>query len=145
MVPRRPLEHGPRWSAYPASRAAGGEPWFGFDAVRPLDGMSADVLLVPLGGHTRGHSGVAVRDGDRWALHAGDAYYFHGEMDAESPTGHPEMDVVQESAQVDRELRLGNQSRLRELVRRHGDEVSVFCAHDPWELRRLVGDPTATA
>jgi glyoxylase-like metal-dependent hydrolase (beta-lactamase superfamily II) len=136
--------HGPEWVGYPADRAAGGEAWFGFDAVRPLDGLPPDILLVPLGGHTRGHSGVAVRaeggDGsrERWLLHAGDAYYFHGEMDPDEPTGHPELDLVQDSAEVDRPLRLGNQARLRELARLHGGEVSVFSAHDPWDLDRLA-------
>ena len=27
--------------------------------------------------------------------------------------------------------------RLRELVRVHGAEVTVFASHDPWELARL--------
>jgi len=31
-------------------------------------------------------------------------------------------------------LRLGTQARLRELARRHGDEVTLVSAHDPWEL-----------
>ena len=34
-----------------------------------------------------------------------------------------------------RGLRLANQARLRELVRAHGDEVTVFNAHDPVQLR----------
>jgi hypothetical protein len=36
-----------------------------------------------------------------------------------------------------RGLRLANQERLRELVREHGDQITVFSAHDPVELRAL--------
>jgi hypothetical protein len=42
------------------------------------------------------------------------------------------MQTVMETA---RGLRLTNQERLRELVRGHSDEVTVFSAHDATELR----------
>jgi hypothetical protein len=76
-----------------------------------------------------------VRYADGWLLHCGDAYYYHRELDSD-PHPHPLLDVVQTSSEVHRDLRLGTQARLRELVRDHGDEVSVFSAHDPWELSR---------
>jgi glyoxylase-like metal-dependent hydrolase (beta-lactamase superfamily II) len=129
------LAHGPQWATY-ADRQ--GDPWFGFDAVRELDGLSSEVLLIPLGGHTGGHSGVAVNTGTRWLLHAGDAYFYHGEVDPADPRSHPLLDLVQLGAEVDRPLRLGNHARLRELVRFHGPEVEVFSAHDPWELERFL-------
>ena len=125
--------HRPRWVTYDAGR---GDPWFGFDGVRRLDGLPPEILLVPLGGHSLGHAGVAVRDHDRWLLHAGDAYFYHGELQAGKPESHPLMDIIQTGAQVDRELRVRNRDRLRTLVRDHGGEVDVFSAHDPWELRR---------
>ena len=53
------------WRLYPFG---GGEPWMGFDAVRDLDGLPPEILLVPLAGHTWGHSGVAVRE--EWQLAA---------------------------------------------------------------------------
>lgn len=120
----RQFDHGPKWVVH----ADDGEPWAGFEGVRALRGD--DILLVPLGGHSPGHAGVAVRDGGRWLLHAGDAYFYHGELGAE-PRVHPLMELVQKSAEVDRELRLRNVARLPELA-----EVDVFCAHDPWELAR---------
>ncbi|MFI1050047.1 MBL fold metallo-hydrolase [Streptomyces griseoruber] len=123
--------HGPGWVAYDPEP---GEQWFGFTAV-PLKGLPAQIRLVPLGGHTEGHAGVAVQGDDRWLLHCGDAYYYHREIE-ESKETHPLLDVVQQRSQVHRDLRLGTQARLRELVRDHGDEVEVFCAHDPWELAR---------
>jgi glyoxylase-like metal-dependent hydrolase (beta-lactamase superfamily II) len=125
--------HGPKWAQYTAGTDTS---WFGFTSIE-LDGLPADIRMVPLGGHTAGHSGVAVRDGGHWLLHCGDAYYYHRELDVE-PQPHPLLDLVQTSSQVHRDLRLGTQARLRELVRDHADEVSVFSAHDPWEFTRYL-------
>lgn len=120
--------HGPDWQTYETS----GEPWFGFDAVRELPG---GLLLVPLAGHTLGHAGVAVPVGEKWLLHCGDAYFFHGETrDAAScPTG---LRIFQKIVETDREARLSNQDRLRALVADHGDVVETISAHDPVELHR---------
>lgn len=125
--------HGPAWSAYRAD----GERWYGFEAVRDLPGLPPEILLIPLAGHTRGHTAVAVRTADRWLLHAGDAYFFRGEMDPVAPRGTPLLDAFQKLIQVDGAARVGNQHRLRELVRDHGDEITVFSAHDAVELAKL--------
>lgn len=63
----------PQWSHRPriVEHSPGEREWLGLGGAREiLDG----VLLVPLPGHTAGHSGVAVRTDDGWALHAGDAF-----------------------------------------------------------------------
>jgi glyoxylase-like metal-dependent hydrolase (beta-lactamase superfamily II) len=60
------------WKYY----APGGEPWFGFEAVRDLEGLPPEILLIPLAGHTRGHAGIAIKTADGWLLHAGDAYFY---------------------------------------------------------------------
>lgn len=128
-----------RWRTY---RAAG-EPWFGFPVVRELVGLPPEILLVPLPGHTRGHAGVAVKGRDRWMLHAGDAYFYREELDPKQPTCTPALSAYQSLMEVDHDLRLANQARLRELARHHGDEVRIFCAHDAIELegrgRALAG------
>ncbi|KOU75040.1 beta-lactamase [Streptomyces sp. MMG1533] len=121
--------HGPRWVTCTPGR---GDDWFGFTAIQP-DGLPPEIRLIPLGGHTEGHTGVAVRDGERWLLHCGDAYYYHREL-RHHRHPHPLLDLVQVGAEVHHDLRLGTQARLRELLHDHGDEVTVFCAHDPWEL-----------
>ncbi|HEX6357832.1 MBL fold metallo-hydrolase [Actinophytocola sp.] len=121
--------HQPNWRPYPVEP---NQEWFGFTAVQPK-GLPQEIQLIPLGGHTAGHTGVAVHDGTRWLLHCGDAYYYHRELD-ERPEPHPVLDIVQQGSEVHHDLRLGTQARLRELVRTHGDEVTVFSAHDPWEL-----------
>lgn len=126
--------HGPRWELYATGESR--EEWYGLAGAQPLRGLSPDFLLVPLGGHTVGHAAVAVRDGDGWWLHAGDAYFYHKEIDPAGPESHLLFDIVQLDSQVDGELRVANQARLRELVRDHADEVRVFSAHDPWEFAR---------
>ena len=40
---------------------------------------------------------------------------------------------------------MANQERLRELAARHGDEVTLFCAHDPHELERAQAAVAAAA
>lgn len=121
---------GVKWHCY----RGGGEPWFGFDCVRGLAGLPPDFLLVPLIGHTLGHSGVAIRTGQGWLLHAGDAYFFHDEVHGAHGHCPPGLRAYQMLMEVDREARLGNQARLRALARDHGREVRIFCAHDAREL-----------
>ena len=129
----------PRWVAY----EPGGEPWFGFDCVRQLDGVPPDILLVPLVGHTFGHAGVAVRRDDDWLLLAGDAYFFHAEMDPDSPSCTPGLRFYQWMMEKDRDARLANQRRLRELRRSHGEKVRIACSHDVVEFERLAGRSAA--
>lgn len=126
--------HGPRWVLY---RHDQGEPWFGFQAVRALDGLPDDLLMVPLLGHTRGHAGVAVRSPEGWLLHGGDAWFSHHEVGPEPDRCPPALRTFQTLVQTDGRLRHQNQERLRVLVRDHGDEVRVFSAHDPFELRGM--------
>ncbi|MEU5877989.1 MBL fold metallo-hydrolase [Spirillospora sp. NPDC047279] len=129
--------HGPAWATYQPADASQEKirDWYGFTAIHP-EGLPEEILMIPLGGHTAGHAGVAVRDGDRWLLHCGDAYYYHRELQP-SPHPHPLLDIVQTSSEVHHDLRLGTQARLRELVRDHGHEVTAFSAHDPWEFANL--------
>ncbi len=128
--------HRPRWVTYPSRRDTS---WFGFDAVH-LDGLPTGVLLVPLAGHTPGHCAVAVRTADRWLLHAGDAFYYDGQI-APERWEIPLWDAFEEVTEMDRPLRVATQARLRELVRDHGDEVRVFSAHDPWAFAEAVPPP----
>ena len=122
------------WRTY----AGGGEPWFGFDSVRSLDGLPPEILMLPLPGHTWGHAGVAVRLRQGWLLNAGDAYFFREEMDPERPRCTPGLRLYQTLMEVDREKRLANQDRLRALKRERGAEVTVFCSHDALEYEAMA-------
>jgi glyoxylase-like metal-dependent hydrolase (beta-lactamase superfamily II) len=126
------LTHEMDWNVYRHE----GEKWFGFEAVRDLKGLPPEILFVPLVGHTWGHAGIAIDTDEGWLLHAGDAYFFRGEMDKEYHCT-PGMRGYQKMMEVDRKQRLYNQSRLRQLVDSHSDEVTVFSAHDPMEYLAL--------
>jgi len=115
----------------------GGDQWFGFAGVRALL-REPDILLVPLPGHTPGQSGIAVRAGARWLLHAGDAYFFHGQLD--TPPRMPlVLGIFQRRVDADRAQRVANQERLRQLKAEHGREVVVFNAHDAVDFDRVAG------
>jgi glyoxylase-like metal-dependent hydrolase (beta-lactamase superfamily II) len=127
------------WRTY----GARGEGWFGFEAVRDLDGLPPEILLVPLPGHTWGHAGVAVRrDDGRWLLHAGDAYFYRGEMREARRRCTPGLRAYQRLMEVDATSRMTNQERLRALSIEKRGEIDVTCTHDPVELEQhQAGNP----
>jgi len=59
--------HHPRWVTYEEIT----DNWFGFDAIRLP--FTPGIFLIPLFGHTSGHCGVAIEDGDGWVFQAGDS------------------------------------------------------------------------
>ena len=124
--------HGPKWQTH----RVGGEYWNGFEAVRALGDSDDEILLVPLAGHTRGHTGVAANDGRGWRLHCGDAYFFHTEVEGEGhcPTG---LNVFQSVLAVDNAARKANQARLRSFNALGG--ATLNSAHCPHELARAAG------
>ena len=122
-------KHNPKWVRHDGE----GDEWFGFGGVRILPDLGSEVLLIPLAGHSLGHSGVAIKTGEGWLLHCGDAYFHHDEI-ATPPSCPPGLRFFQNLNNADRHQRLSNQERLRELVTRHGEEVQLICSHDPHEL-----------
>lgn len=124
--------HDPSWVEH---ATGGGETWFGFESVRVV---GDDVVVVPLRGHTRGHVGVGVaRPDGGWFLHCGDAYFFHAEKE-QPPSCPPGLRGFQHLVQMDKPARLANQERLRTLRADHGDEVTLFSAHDEREFLALA-------
>jgi glyoxylase-like metal-dependent hydrolase (beta-lactamase superfamily II) len=116
-----------------------GDTWFGFDSVRALVGAEEeDIFLVPLKGHTAGHAGIALRTPDGWMFHAGDAYFFHGEVHQPERHCPPGMKLYQYLMDTDRAARLHNQNRLRELARVPGQNIEIFCSHDAREWERAT-------
>lgn len=120
------------WSTYYAE----GEKWFGMDAVRHLENLPEGILLIPLSGYTEGHAGVAIKTNQGWLLHAGNSYFFQGELnqDYNCPAG---LRAYQRLMQVNRKMRILNQIRLRDLSHEHHSDLRIFCSHDPTEFRDL--------
>ena len=112
--------------------------------MRDLAGLPPEILIVPLAGHTTGHCGIAVRSADGWLLHAGDAYFFRGEMDLQEYHCTPMLRFYQSMMAVDNAMRRNNQARLRQLKTRHGHLVRLFCAHDTKELGMFPSQPAET-
>lgn len=126
-----------QWRTYDSTSGAA---WMGLECVHDLQGLPPEILLVPLPGHTFGHAAVAVRTPERWLLLAGDAYFYHREMDPQ-PYCTPGLRFYQWMLEKDRTARLHNQQRLRALRQQHGAEVEVFCSHDVVEFERVAGPP----
>jgi glyoxylase-like metal-dependent hydrolase (beta-lactamase superfamily II) len=124
------------WQVYEVDA---GERWFGFERARPLNGLPPEIVLIPLLGHTLGHAGVAVQRDDQWLLQAGDAYFYHAEMDPVRPRCTPGLRFYQWMMETDRRARLWNQQRVRALRNGHATSVDVFCSHDLIEFERLSG------
>jgi glyoxylase-like metal-dependent hydrolase (beta-lactamase superfamily II) len=127
--------HGPKWEVYTED----GDTWRGLPAVTRLRGLDADVGLLPMHGHTRGHSAVIVRgSADRWLVHAGDAYYHRSALEGDGrkvPLGFAAMDRAME---MDTAARRASVAALRQLAASYRD-LDVFCAHDEREYSALRG------
>lgn len=128
--------HSPQWVVHELR----GERWFGFDCTPAIDLGALAFRFVPLPGHTRGHSAIALRFRDGWLLHCGDAYTFHGEVDPDAPRRAPYARSVRRLMNLNKALRpIGAHSgRLRALVQAHGSQVTLTCSHDPHEYNKFV-------
>ena len=141
LIDRSIQEHGPDWVRHETS----GERWMRFDAVRAVQDTDAEVLLVPLHGHTRGHCAVAVKTANRWLLHGGDAYFHRDEIRTRDPHCPVGMAMFQKFMAMDEPARVANQARLRALVLEQGPAVRVFCAHDAVDFARCVAESESVA
>lgn len=125
--------HGPKWEVYQED----GDTWRGLPAITRLRGLDADVGLVPMHGHTRGHSAVIVgAPGGRWLVHAGDAYYHRSALAGDGsklPLGIAAMDRSMEMIPAARRASL---AALRQLATSYRD-LDVFCAHDEHEYEAM--------
>jgi len=123
--------HGPKWEVYTED----GDTWRGLPAITRLRGLDADLGLLPMHGHSRGHSAVIVRAPARWLVHAGDAYFHHHAVDGAGavPIG---FHVFERAMQMDGAARRASVSALRQLRASYTD-VAMFCAHDPTEYAAL--------
>ncbi len=127
-------QHGVKWQTYQAQ----GDHWQGFAAVRPLVGLPEEILLIPLTGHSHGHSGIAVKTDSGWLLHCGDAYFDARQLRKGLPYCPPGLLAMQLLISSNHLAWTYNLLKLSQLQQR-SPEVSLFCSHDPEEYRKLTG------
>ena len=97
--------------------------------------------MLPLPGHTLSQAGVAVRRRDgRWLLHAGDAYFYRGEVRGVRRCCTPGLRAYQMLMNTDGRQQLANQERIRKLSMDQREGVQVICSHDPVEFERCIND-----
>ena len=126
------LAHGPTLVTYSPSKS---ESWRGFPAARELADIASGLVLISLPGHTRGHAAVAVDAGDRWVLHAGDAFYHHTQLDGSRAAPRALTTMERLVAHDWRRVR-ANHERLAELWRQPTPDLLLVNAHDPHLLER---------
>ena len=119
--------HGPGWVLHDLD---GGD-WFAFNCLPVRVGLSPQILLIPLPGHTSGHCGVAVETDGGWILHCGDAASpFYEGADPNYPH-HVQANWLSQRL-------IGTQvPRLRALVRDHGHQVRLISGHDAYSWKSL--------
>lgn len=118
-----------RWHTYGTNRA---ERWNGIDGARRIEGIDAEVLLVPLAGHSVGHAGVAINTGEEWLLHAADTVTDLRQVT--DPTFRQALGLAAFELGITVDHR-GHKRSLRHLRRLHErGGTRIICAHDPAEL-----------
>jgi glyoxylase-like metal-dependent hydrolase (beta-lactamase superfamily II) len=130
---RSHFAHGPKWEVY----SEDGDTWRGLPAVTRLRGLDADIGLLPMHGHTRGHSAVIVKSGERWLVHAGDAYFHRNAIEGTRnvPPGLAAFEYANEMIPA---ARRASVAALRQLAASYRD-LDLFCAHDEREYAALRG------
>jgi glyoxylase-like metal-dependent hydrolase (beta-lactamase superfamily II) len=128
------LSHNPKLKLYEANDID----WFGLPARKVDLNTQTKVILIPLFGHTLGHCGIAIKTNDKWTFYVGDAYYLRAELDDKN---HPVNQLATIRA-VDNQLRLISLEKVRDVIRKYGDQMEYFGYHDPTEFieRKPVGN-----
>jgi Zn-dependent hydrolases, including glyoxylases len=112
--------HGAKWVLHEVKR----DKWFDFDAIK-LIGFEPEIRFVPLIGHTPGHTAVAIKQGQGWVLHAGDAVPF-------------DMKVNEVSEWITKKMLGPHLPRVREFMKAH-PEVQVVGSHMSLEFYEKQG------
>ncbi len=131
--------HRPKWVIHELD----GDSWFGFDCTPQFKFADIAFTFVPLTGHTRGHSAIVIKTQDGWLMHCGDAYVHYGDVDPDEPHHPPRygltLNIMGLFSYAFREIGV-HSSKLRTLLKEHGDEIQTFCSHDPLEFARFCPD-----
>lgn len=130
--------HGPDWVLHDH----GGDAWFGYASTPPFTIGGLELRLIPTPGHSRGHCLVAIRLKTGWLVHAGDAYFYHGQVDPHHPHLPPGGAVARRLFRVSGIARAMYQyaDGLVTLRREVGDSLQIFCTHDPHEYEYFASE-----
>jgi len=102
--------HHPNWVLH---ESTGGK-WYDFDAIK-LEGFEPEIWLVPLTGHTPGHTAVAIKQDLTWVMHGGDAVPF-------------DMKVNEVNEWITNKMLGPHLSRIRNFMKAH-PEVQIVGSH----------------
>jgi glyoxylase-like metal-dependent hydrolase (beta-lactamase superfamily II) len=130
----RPVQwaHRPRFELYQPA----GPRWFGLAAAHTLRGLPADLKLVALPGHSRGHGGVALRSGSEWLLLTGDATLRPGALSWDFPPRPRWLNRSSPILRANARIRHRTLRQLAALRREHTAEVTMVSSHDAQDLQR---------
>jgi len=107
----------------------GGESWQGFSGVIQPEGLPPEILIVPLAGHSRGHSGIAVQtENGKWKLHAGDAFFHNNELNAVPQNVPLTIKMFEYIIADNNEIRKKNLEQLRKL-KIENKSIRIECSH----------------
>ena len=130
--------HDPDWHVHQIEA----DRWHGLACTPPIEVYGIRCFFVPMVGHSPGHCLVVMNLPDRrWVIHAGDAYGYHGQIDPDAPFFPPYHRLFRPLFflhPVTRSFFIYDED-LRRLRRELGDELTIFCAHDPHEYQQLSG------
>lgn len=126
------LAHKPLLKTYAAST----DSWCGLEARKVFADSDLELFLVPLFGHTLGHSGVAIKLPSGWLFYVGDAYYLSAEL---TNWNHP-VNALASLRADDDDLRIQTLTAIRQLACDY-PEVEIYGYHDsaefPWSSGNL--------
>ncbi|MBJ9984310.1 MBL fold metallo-hydrolase [Acinetobacter sp. S40] len=110
-----------------------GESWFNLEKVSGLPLFQDEILMIPLLGHSAGHSGIAIKQEQGWILFCGDAYFSHLELDPKQKLKG--LHVFESMLAHDNKMRLNNLKQLQYLAQQE-PKIELICAHDIQEFLR---------
>lgn len=112
-----------------------GENWFNFSRVQGFDLFENEILMIPLHGHTEGHCGIAIKNGNGWLFFCGDAYYSHLELDPKNKL--PILERTEKILAANNSLRMKSLADIQTLAATESS-IKIICAHDPHELNQFL-------
>ena len=106
-----------------------GEGWMGFESIQMFSDLSSEILMIPLFGHSLGHTGVAIQFENKWLLHAGDAFFFKDDLSFNFSRKNILSEALQAFSAMDNSARINNLVALSKLYK--ADKCKIINSHDP--------------